>query len=78
MSSLISSPDALKALKRSNPALHEGIIQAYSHAIDTVFLVAVPISILSIFAALFIRQVQLRSDMPSAEPAEANALQRGH
>ena len=35
------SPDALKALKRHQPGLHEGIIQAYSHAIDRLFLVAV-------------------------------------
>ena len=35
VSQLVQSPDALNALKRTNPALHEGIIQAYSHAIDT-------------------------------------------
>ena len=40
VSQLVSSPDALKAIKVSNPALHEGIIQAYSHAIDRVFLIA--------------------------------------
>ncbi|MCW2523882.1 MAG: drug resistance transporter, EmrB/QacA subfamily, partial [Frankiales bacterium] len=60
VSSLISSPDALNKLKLTNPALHEGIIQAYSHAIDHVFVVAVPISILSVVAALFIKQVRLR------------------
>jgi EmrB/QacA subfamily drug resistance transporter len=61
VSALISSPDALAKVKQSNPALHEGIIQAYSHAIDHVFVVAVPISVLSIIAALFIKQVQLRA-----------------
>jgi MFS family permease len=64
---VIQSPQAVNALKQTNPALHEGIIQAYSHAIDTMFLVAVPISILSVVAALFIRQVQLR-DSPAALP----------
>ena len=64
---VIQSPQAVNALKQTNPALHEGIIQAYSHAIDTMFLVAVPISILSVVAALFIRQVQLR-DSPAASP----------
>jgi EmrB/QacA subfamily drug resistance transporter len=64
---LVQSPDALRALKVSNPALHEGIIQAYSHAIDRMFTVAVPVSILSIIAALFIRQVQLRG-APGGDP----------
>jgi MFS family permease len=56
----VESPDALDALKITHPALHEGIIQAYSHAIDRLFLVAVPVSILSVIAALFIKQVKLR------------------
>jgi EmrB/QacA subfamily drug resistance transporter len=68
VSQLVSSPDALNALKRTNPALHEGIIQAYSHAIDRLFMVAVVVSIFSIIAALFIKQVQLRgsNDAPPA------------
>jgi MFS family permease len=57
---LIQSPAVLDQLKRTNPALHEGIIQAYSHAIDRLFLVAVPVSLLSVVAALFIKQVKLR------------------
>ena len=40
----IQSPAVLDMLKQTNPALHEGIIQAYSHAIDRIFLVAVPVS----------------------------------
>jgi EmrB/QacA subfamily drug resistance transporter len=58
---LVQSPAALDALKRTNPALHEGIIQAYSHAIDRMFIAAVPVSVLSVIAALFIRQVKLRT-----------------
>jgi EmrB/QacA subfamily drug resistance transporter len=58
---LVQSPAVLDALGRTQPALHEGIIQAYSHAIDRLFLVAIPVSVLSIIAALFIRQVQLRT-----------------
>jgi EmrB/QacA subfamily drug resistance transporter len=57
---LVSSPNALNALKRTMPALHEDVIVAYSHAIDRVFLVAVPIGVASVIAALFIKQVQLR------------------
>ena len=66
---LVSSPDALKALKVSNPLLHEGIIQAYSHAIDTVFAVAFVVSALSIIAALFIKQTRLRTTNESGPPA---------
>jgi EmrB/QacA subfamily drug resistance transporter len=58
---LVQSPAVLDALKLTNPALHEGIIQAYSHAIDRMFLVAVPVSVLSVIAALFIKQVKLRT-----------------
>jgi EmrB/QacA subfamily drug resistance transporter len=74
VSQLVQSPDALKALKRSNPALHEGIIQAYSHAIDRLFLIAVPVSILSVIAALFIKQVQLRGAQPGAPATSAPAV----
>ena len=78
VSQLVQSPATLNALKRTDPALHEGIIQAYSHAIDRVFLVAVFVSILSVLAALFIKQVQLRGSNepakpPSAEPAVVGA-----
>ena len=70
-SQLIQSPQALNALKHTNPALHEGIIQAYSHAIDRMFLVALPVSILSIVVAMFIKQVQLRGSDPVAGPVDA-------
>jgi EmrB/QacA subfamily drug resistance transporter len=72
VSQLIQSPQAMNALEHTNPALHEGIIQAFSHAIDTMFLVAVPISVISVVAALFIRQVQLR-DAPVSEPGAVDA-----
>jgi EmrB/QacA subfamily drug resistance transporter len=65
----VVSPQALDALKVTHPALHEIIIQAYSHAIDTLFLVAVPVSLLSVVAALFIKQVKLR--VSNTRPASA-------
>jgi len=83
---LVQSPAVLDALARTHPALHEGIIQAYSHAIDTLFLVAIPVSVLSIIAALFIKQVQLRTSNtgppaatggPSDAGADAAALAPG-
>jgi Na+/melibiose symporter-like transporter len=67
---LVQSPDTLNKLRLTNPALHEGIIQAYSHSIDRLFEVAVPVSVLSVIAALFIRQIQLRN---SNEPGSATA-----
>jgi hypothetical protein len=68
---LIQSPVTLDRLKHSNPALHEGIIQAYAHSIDRLFLVAVPIGALSVIAALFIRQVQLRGSNQDGPREEA-------
>ena len=75
VSQLIQSPDSLNALKRTNPALHEGIIQAYSHAIDRLFLVAVIISVLSVIAAAFIKQVQLRTS--NSAPTDAGTATPG-
>jgi EmrB/QacA subfamily drug resistance transporter len=67
VSQLIQSPDALRAVKRTNPPLHEGIIQAYAHAIDRVFLVGMIVSVFSVVAALFVRQGKLRaSNAPTA------------
>jgi MFS family permease len=65
---LVQSPQALATLKRSNPVLHEGIIQAYSHAISHMFLVAVPVSIISVIASLFIKQVPLRATAGGVGP----------
>ncbi len=65
----VQSPDVLDALKQTHPALHEIIIRAYSLAIDRLFLVAVPVSILSVIAALFIRQVKLRVSNAPPPPA---------
>jgi len=71
VSQLVQSPAVLDALKRTNPALHEGIIQAYSHAIDRLFIAAVPVSVLSVIAALFIKQVKLRTS--NTQPGSAGA-----
>jgi EmrB/QacA subfamily drug resistance transporter len=73
----VQSPSALDALKQTHPALHEIIIQAYSVAIDRLFLVAIPVSILSVIAALFIRQVKLRVSNAPAQPAGAGTAGAG-
>lgn len=74
---LVQSPDALRVLKVTHPAIHEGIIQAYSHGIDRLFLVAIPVSVLSVIAALFIRQVRLRSSNITAPAAVAAPAEAG-
>jgi EmrB/QacA subfamily drug resistance transporter len=75
--SVIGSPAQLDALKRTHPAIHEGIIQAYSHAIDRLFLVAVPVSILSVIAALFINQVRLRTSNTQTRPTVEHGAAAG-
>jgi len=67
-SQLVSSPDALHALKRTDAALHEGIIQAYSHAIDRVFLVGMFVALLAVLVACFVTQTKLRTTNASPEP----------
>ena len=62
-------------MKHTHPALHEGIIQAYSHAIDRLFLVAAIVSAFSIIAALFIKQVQLRGSNSGPAQAEAGSAE---
>lgn len=73
VSQLVQSPDTLNRLKTTNPALHEGIIQSYAHAIDRVFVVAVVVSVLSVVAAAFIKQVQLRGSNPAPDDSGATA-----
>ena len=63
VASLISSPQALNALKATDPALHEGIIVAYSNALDALFLASVPVALLSVVAAVFVKQVRLRGSV---------------
>jgi EmrB/QacA subfamily drug resistance transporter len=63
----VQSPAVVDRLKITHPAIHEGIIQAYSHAIDRMFLYAIPVSVLSVIAALFIKQVRLRTSNTAPE-----------
>ncbi|MGI8679152.1 MAG: MDR family MFS transporter [Jatrophihabitans sp.] len=84
VAALVQSPNAVDGLKKSQPQLHEGIIQSYSHAIDTLFYVALGVSILAVIAALFIKQVRLRTGAPAPAaaaqdppPASATLAQGG-
>ncbi len=58
VSQAISAPKVVDAL----PApVREGIYQAYSHALATVFLYSVPVALLSVVVALFVKSHALRS-----------------
>jgi EmrB/QacA subfamily drug resistance transporter len=77
VSQFVQSPDALRALKRTRPALHEGVIQAYSHAIDRLFAIGFIISLFAIVAALFVKQVRLRTSNAPAPAARAGSIAPG-
>jgi EmrB/QacA subfamily drug resistance transporter len=54
---LHSSPARLRAL---SPAVHDGLIEAFGHALHTVFLWAVPFGVLAFLVSLTLREVPLR------------------
>ncbi|HMA45711.1 MAG TPA: DHA2 family efflux MFS transporter permease subunit, partial [Frankiaceae bacterium] len=55
---LVTSPGAVAALP---PLIREGVRQGYTHALATVFLVAVPVALLGFVVSLFLREVTLHS-----------------
>ncbi|MBG0830935.1 MFS transporter [Planomonospora sp. ID67723] len=62
----LGSPDAIRHLPA--PVL-EVVLEAFTRAIQTVFLVGVPIAVLGAVAALFLKEIPLRSAAPAA-PAD--------
>lgn len=54
---LSRSPEQMRLLP---PDIHEGLIQAFVHSLDTVFLVAVPIALLALIVVCFLREIPLR------------------
>ena len=55
---IVGSPKALKLLPTT---IHAAAVQAYVHSIDTVFIVAAPITFLGFVFALFLPEIKLRS-----------------
>lgn len=53
---LQSSPEKIQSLP---PAVHDGVVQAVSHAVGTVFLVAAPIAALGFVVVLFLKEYPL-------------------
>jgi EmrB/QacA subfamily drug resistance transporter len=62
---IASNPAQLQALP---PAIHAGYVQAFSHSLDTVFLIGVPFCVVACFLSLFLEEVPLRerADTPAA------------
>jgi len=58
-------------LKRLPPAIHTGLIDAFSSSLHTVFLWAVPFGVVAFLVSLFLREVELRER--GAAPAAAAA-----
>ena len=70
---VIAAPKIVAALPA---AVKEGIFQAYSHALDSVFLAAVPVALVSVVLALFVRSNRLRSSgdhLPGLAATETDA-----
>ncbi len=59
-SSLALNPAQLKTLPA---AVHYGFIQSFAHSLDTVFLVGVPITAISFFLSLMIKEIPLRKSV---------------
>jgi EmrB/QacA subfamily drug resistance transporter len=55
--SLSSNPSQLDALP---PAIHQGFVQSFSHALDLVFLISVPFAVVAFVLALFLKEIPLR------------------
>ena len=70
---IVGSPAQLKALGRVQPAIYDAARLAYVHTIDTVFLVAVPVTAAAFLCALALPEIKLRSTVHSAGGAK-----RGH
>ncbi len=74
IASLLQSPAELEKVRHSDPALHEGIIVSYAHAIDTVFVVCFVISLLAVLASCFLRQVSLRQTVDDEDDLDDDVI----
>jgi Na+/melibiose symporter-like transporter len=63
---LRSSPEVLRTLPAE---VHAGVIQAFAHSIDTIFLVAAPCALIGFILALLLPELPLRSRAPQPRQA---------
>lgn len=69
----------IQAIHQLPPAIQIPVLEAFTNALDDVFLVGVPIVALALLVALFLKEVPLRTGKARAvgEPASAEALSAG-
>jgi EmrB/QacA subfamily drug resistance transporter len=68
---LHSSPAKLEKLRVQHPAIHTGLVEAFSHALHPVFLWSIPFGIAAFLVALFLREVPLREHEAGTAAAAA-------
>jgi EmrB/QacA subfamily drug resistance transporter len=67
---IVGSPASLKRLPSP---IHTAAVQAYVHSIDTVFLVAAPITLVAFFLALALPEIKLRTTVRGSSPSPAQS-----
>ncbi len=61
-------------LQQLPPAARSGLVQAYAHSLQTVFLAAVPFALAAFAVALFLPEVPLRRTAQATDPGETFAM----
>lgn len=84
---LIYAPNAPAEIVKESPtaiytalpeAMIPGVIQAYTHALRVVFVVGVPVAVLALLAAMFIRNIRIeKMASPAAKPLPAPEITPG-
>ncbi|MGE0057671.1 MAG: MDR family MFS transporter [Dehalococcoidia bacterium] len=73
-SQLRASPEVLRSLPAD---IHSGVIEAFAHSIDTIFLVAAPLALVALLMAIRLPELPLRSRAPQPKQADPGAASAG-
>ena len=68
-SALHLTPAELLNLRRTQPAVYERFLRAFSHALHSVFLASVPVGVVALVLALMLKEIPLRRTTGSNEVA---------
>jgi MFS family permease len=68
------TPAQLLSLRRTQADLYERFIQAFSHALHSVFLASIPVGVVALVLALSLREIPLRRTTGTAEVAPEPGL----
>jgi DNA-binding MarR family transcriptional regulator len=66
-----SQIDNPKVVDQLPPAIHDGVVQATAHTIETVFLIGVPIAAVSFLLSWLLPEVELRKTIRTPDPGES-------